>query len=719
MQHPFSIVAMAVALVFAVATGGLAPAHAQTAAPSAPGPAEPPLVLTADEVRYDQNLDIVTATGNVEVSREGRLLVSDTLNYNQKTNVVTASGNVRLVEPDGNVLFADYMELTGDFRDGIARDLRMLMADNSRFAASGARRSGGRYLEMRNGVYSPCDLCETDPERPPLWQVKAVRVVHDEQQQTIEYSDAWLELAGIPVLYTPYLSHPDPTVKRKSGLLAPRFGASTDLGTIVGAPYFYVIDDYSDVTVEPIVTSKEGPVLAGEHRARLQNGQLTSRGSITQDSSDDIRGDIKSVGLFNIDETWRWGFDVARASDDTYQRRYGFPTQRTLTSEGYVEGFRQRNYMALRSAAYQDLSSLDNNSPLVLPMAEYAHVGEPNHLGAYTTLDVLGVALSRNEGVSSRHVSTIAGWHVPYVSPIGEIYTLSTTLQGDAYHVSNVPKADGSGSDTGATGRLFPQVALDWRLPLVRSEPKVYQVLEPMVSLVAAPTGGNPDMIPNEDSVDFILDDTNLFSPNRFTGTDRVDNGVRVNYATQWSAHAPTLGRTSAFIGQSYQIRQDRDTFPQDAGLDDKLSDIVTRAQISPSSYFNLLGRARLDNESLAVQSNEIISTIGPPALRLSANYGQYERQRLGALASREELLLSLAARLSRYWTTTATSITDLTEGGGTRALGLGLKYEDECFLVTTTISRSFYQDRDLRPSDTILLRVFFKTLGDFTAQVF
>ncbi|MDA0676322.1 MAG: LPS assembly protein LptD, partial [Proteobacteria bacterium] len=171
--------------------------------------------------------------------------------------------------------------------------------------------------------------------------------------------------------------------------------------------------------------------------------------------------------------------------------------------------------------------------------------------------------------------------------------------------------------------------------------------------------------------------------------------------------------------GQSYQIRQDRDTFPRNAGLDEKFSDIVTRAQISPSSYFNLLARARFDKETLALQSNEIISTIGPPALRLSANYGQYERQTLGALGSREELLLSLGARLSRYWSTSASSITDLTEGAGTRALGMGLKYEDECFLVTTTVSRSFYHDRDLRPSDTILIRVFFKTLGDFTAQVF
>ncbi|MEL0107198.1 MAG: LptA/OstA family protein, partial [Rhodospirillaceae bacterium] len=180
---------------------------------------EPLTTFSADRVRYDRELSVITATGNVEVIRASRTLRADTLSYNQKTDVVTASGNIALAEPSGEVMFAQYMELTGDFKDGIVEDIGILLSDGARFAAAGARRSNANIFELRNAVYSPCNLCEEDPTRPPLWQIKASKVVHDKNRQQIEYSDAWLEVFGVPVFYTPYLAHPDPTVKRRSGFM--------------------------------------------------------------------------------------------------------------------------------------------------------------------------------------------------------------------------------------------------------------------------------------------------------------------------------------------------------------------------------------------------------------------------------------------------------------------------------------------------------------------
>ena len=173
-----------------------------------------PLLFTADTLTHDRALGIVTATGNVEVTQKDRTLLADTISYNERENIVSASGHVTLMEPSGDVLFAEFMELTGDFMDGIIRGLRIRLSDNARIAASGARRSAGLRTEKRNAVYSPCDKCASDPGEPPLWQIKAARIVHDQEEQIIEYTDAWMEIAGIPVVYTPYCSPPDPPVKR-------------------------------------------------------------------------------------------------------------------------------------------------------------------------------------------------------------------------------------------------------------------------------------------------------------------------------------------------------------------------------------------------------------------------------------------------------------------------------------------------------------------------
>ena len=103
-----------------------------------------PALISADEISHDKNLGVVIASGNVEISQGGRILLADTVSYNQRSEVVTASGNVTLMEPSGDTLFADFVELTDDLREGYIRDIRILMSDRSRLAAASALRSGGR-----------------------------------------------------------------------------------------------------------------------------------------------------------------------------------------------------------------------------------------------------------------------------------------------------------------------------------------------------------------------------------------------------------------------------------------------------------------------------------------------------------------------------------------------------------------------------------------------
>jgi LPS-assembly protein len=174
-----------------------------------------PVLLNADELTYDETLGIVIASGDVELAQGDRLLLADRVTYNEKTNVVTATGNIRLLEPSGDVIFADYSELTDDLAQGFVQKVRVLLTDNSRVAGTEAERTDqGRYMRINRAVYSPCNLCESDPTRAPLWQLRANRVVHDKEEKEIIYRDARLEMFGIPVLYTPYFAHPDPPVDR-------------------------------------------------------------------------------------------------------------------------------------------------------------------------------------------------------------------------------------------------------------------------------------------------------------------------------------------------------------------------------------------------------------------------------------------------------------------------------------------------------------------------
>lgn len=711
LRHILAVTVSAAALSLSSAPSAHA---AQTDAPNA---AVESVLINADEMSHDRELGLVRAAGTVEVNYQGRTLLADSLVYNQRQDTLSASGNVSLLETTGDVMFADFMELSGDMKNGVIEALRVRLTDRSRIAAAHAERTGGNVTEMDRVVYSPCEPCKKDPSRPPLWQLKAMKVVHDQTDQSLEYKDAWLEFAGVPVMYTPYFSHPDPTVKRRSGFLPASFGGSTDLGFILRTPYYWNIAPERDATLTPIFTGERSVGMSVNYRQLGRVGELKTDGSGTYDSGD-LSGHIKAKGRADIDSTWRWGFDANATSNDTYMRRYGFQTDSVLQSRLYTEGFRQRNYAQVSAVGFQDLRSDANpdTTPLVLPMAEFHHVGTPNRHGLRSELDASAVALTRSKGEDTRRVSLGGGWVLPYIGPSGDVYALSARLRGDLYHVNGISRT-GKSDYSGVSGRLYPEAKLEWRYPLVRDRGSIYQVVEPIAAFVISPYGGNPDTIPNEDSQDFEFDDTNLFSASRFSGYDQVEGGPRVNYGMKWGVYGANGGSTTLVIGQSARYRDD-DTFSTGSGLDGHFSDIVGALHVSPGKNLDLQYRTRMSYESFDPRRNEVRLNAGPALFNVNANYVFYDRYENSEYPGREELTLGVQSQMSRFWRSQLTSVRDLDDDGGQRLVNLSLTYEDECLTFATELSRSFYLDRDLKPADAVMFRLTFKTLGEVTSGV-
>lgn len=725
----------ALAAAMALALASAVPGQAQTPSEN-DRPSErsaevgigPYLILRADEVTFDENTGLAVASGNVEIAHGERLLKADRVTYHQESDTFTATGNVAMVEPNGDVIFGENLKLTNRFKDGFIKGFRMLFKDNSRLAATGGRRVGGIVSTLNKAVFSPCDLCKDDPERAPLWRIRSVRVTHDSRRKEIEYEDAVLEMFGVPVAYLPYLSQPDPTVDRRSGILAPSYGSDSDLGLTLSVPYHWVISPSEDITITPTIYTNENPMLATEYRRRFAHGEIEAQGSITQartseesvsvDDSD-VRGHLLAKGRFDIDPIWRTKFQLQHASDDTYMRRYDFdqPNNQTLTTSFNIEGFKGHNYAQLSGFHFQGLREDDDQGliPVVLPFAEHHFTSRPLRGGSYLTADTTLLAMHREESNDTRRLSMKGGWHLPHTGSTGEVYEVSATLQGDLYWVNDLDT--GTELEDGVTGRLFPQLMFKWRYPFVRKETRATQLVEPIAALILAPNGGNSSDIPNEDSLDVEFDDTNLFSPNRFTGVDRVEDGQRFVYGLNWGLYGDRGGALEAFLGQSYRFQPNTD-FSEDSGLREKASDLVGRLRISPASYLDFLYRFRFDTEDLTARRSDVRVAAGPPGFRVNVNYFFVEGgSGTGEFPDREEITVGLNTKLSQYWSANAYIREDLTEDGGTISEAIGLTYQDECFTFNINFERTFTEDRDLKPKDTLFLQLIFKHLGEFKAS--
>ncbi|MFO0201209.1 MAG: LPS-assembly protein LptD [Alphaproteobacteria bacterium] len=707
------------------------PTQQPAAAPETPVVAtqDAPVTFTADEVQYDQNAALVVARGRVEAFQGGRILRADELTYNRNTGVATARGNVQLIEADGQVMFAESAELSNQMRDGVLEGLRGHLLQNGRIAATGARRTDGSIFDLSRVLYTVCEPCKNDPLAPPIWQLRARTATLDRTEQQVRYRGASLDMAGVPVMWLPYFQHPDGSAARQSGFLSPSFGFTKYLGGFIETPYYWAIDESQELVLRPIIATSVAPNLGVDYRRRLNNGEIEVLSSVGHLNGKDgteegVAGHVFAKGRFSLDETWRAGFDVNRASSGQYLRIYRYGARRILPTTLYTEGFWGSEAFARFDArAYQGLRRSDDidRIPLVLPNI-YADWESPeDSLGGRLTVDTWNFAVFRGSGTSTRRASSRIGYALPRMDDLGSIWTLRAQSDLAAYDFEDINLAPNyaTGSPNGQSAAANIRAALDWRMPFLRDGGDWgSQVIEPRIQLVTGPMTGSQYRIPNEDSIVFDFTDANLFSLNRFTGRDRQEGGTRADMALRGAWFLPEDRQLEAVVGRSFRVQEDGGPFYPYSGLENRASDWVSRLTFRPNSWIDLTGRARRGGESFAARAYDVSATLRPTNdTSFSLGYLQAPPMPyLNPVAQREEIYLGASQRLG-FWRVTAFGRQDI-ELNRPVAFGLSAMYEDECFIFETRFIKRYAEDpttQNLYPASTMLLfRLGFKTIGDF-----
>jgi LPS-assembly protein len=385
-----------------------------------------PMLVQATEIKYDYTNNTVAAVGNVQIYYGGATIEADQVIYDQKTKRLRAQGNVRLTEPDGKITYGQLIDLSDDYRDGFVDSLRLETLDDTRFAAARADRAKGNYTVLQNSVYTACEPCKDDPKKPPLWQVQAARIIHDEGEKMLYFEDARIEFFGVPLAYVPFMSAPDPTVKRKSGFLFPSLSETSQYGFGFEPTYFWALAPNYDLTFSTLLTSKQGALLETQWRHRLLNGSYSIRaaGIWQQDpgyfadrdgpnspTANNFRGAVQTAGQFSLNDKWVWGWTGLIVTDTQFMFDYQLrqfisafdPFQTGLTTEGvsqlYLSGAGQRSFFDIRSIYYYGFSEEDNQAqiPIIHPVLDYSNVLGQQVLGGEFSYKLNLTSLTRDQ----------------------------------------------------------------------------------------------------------------------------------------------------------------------------------------------------------------------------------------------------------------------------------------------------------------------------------
>lgn len=698
-----------------------------------------PVDLQADELINNEETQTVTARGNVMLVQADRILRADQISYDVKNDRVVAEGNVVLNEPNDDIHTADRVELFNEMKSGFVEGLKTYLQDGSRFTSKNGERRDAVKTIMKEATYTPCEPCKKDPNRPLVWQIKASEVTHHKDENRISYDNARFELFGVPVAYTPYFSHPDGTVKRKSGFLTPSFGLDSELGFSAATSYYWNIAPDKDATVGLRAFTEQVPLLTAEWRQRWDNASLRMDGGITYSSRDDlvndqtvsvdeeVRGHVFAEGLWDLNNKWRAGLNIEYASDEQYLRQYDFSGEDVLENELFLERFSGRNYSAARLLAFQDVrvGELSNDDqPQVLPEIVSSWIGEPGAvplIGGRWDINASVLGLHRegnNQDVMRFSLET--GWYRRFVSDLGLVTSFDADIRGDFYQVKETDFTTNSvalGDDV-TDNRIFPKIHIQSSYPVARDFEKFQAVIEPIASLTAAPNVDADDNIPNEDSQDIQIDASNLFEANRFPGLDRIEDKSRVTYGLKTGIYGYGGSYGSIFVGQSRRFDDDDNPFPRGSGLDEQASDFVGEINGDYQGKYRVNYRFQLADDNLASERHEFDAGADFGKLQLDLRYlyaNALEGTELNE--SREQIAADAGYYWNDNWRTVAGAVQDLGQDEGLRQGYVGLEHYGQCLSWSVRAVRNLTDDASGDSSTELVFRIGLKNLGEFQAS--
>lgn len=753
-RHGIAAPALVAALLLLACTTG--PVKAQNSAENGPDFREPPsrkadvappgqpisaeeIAFEANRIDYDYENDVVTASGNVHVARDGSRLVADQVVWDRKAGTVIARGDVALFSAQGDKAYADEMDVTESLRDGVIDNLLIVTKNANRLAADKGQRTGDIYV-LEHAAYTPCRV-ETDAGCPkePTWQIQADKVVLDNARERVRYTNARVKLLGMPLIPLPGLRHSIGD-EGGDGLLVPDIGYDRRNGFEAKVPYYWRLDANRDLTVTPHIYSAVLPMLGANYRALLSNGAYqiggyatvsgvtsVNGGATTATSDQRLRGYFQASGKFQFDPLWSLTGSLRYVSDNTFLNRYDLSREDRLRSTLNLERIGVRSYLSIAGWDFQSLRSnaASGQVPVAIPAIDYRlRLADPL-LGGTVQIQANSLAILRTEGQDTQRAFAGVTWSTTRLTGLGQELTLTGYARGDVYH-----SAENSLSPTviyrgkpGWQTRGIAALALDMRWPFIGKALGGTQRIVPRVQLVVAPRLSNLN-VPNEDARAIDLEDSNLFALNRFPGYDRFEDSSRITYGLDYRLDRPNF-TFDATIGQSYRLSQRQTVLPNGTGLSDRLSDIVGRSQLRYKDFVQITHRFRLDKNNLAVRRNEIEATIGSRKTYLEVGYLRLNRNVTAGvedLRDVEEIRVGARASFARYWSVFGSTNIDLTgfsddpnsvlSGFEPVRHRVGVAYEDDCLEVGFTWRRDYQTVGDARSGNSFQLRLVFKNLG-------
>lgn len=650
--------------------------------------------LIADEIKINQAGELV-ASGAVTVWYEDRKVTASSITYASQNDKLIIRGPIRIIDNQSTMILADQAELSEDLKVGIIKSAKIILGYQVQIAAAKVLQKDARYSEAFNIAATSCHVCIN---KTPLWQIRARKIVQDKFEKQIYFEHAQLRVLDIPVFYLPFMRLPDPSLKRATGLLAPKLKTSSVLNTGIKIPYFIRLNKHKDFTITPFYSPKT-KTIEYRYRQAYTSGFMLIEGALTRDAliPNKNRGYILSDTSLILQNGYNLGIQLQAVSDPSYLFEYDFAQLDRLNTKLELSRSMRYQNSEVKLSNYHSLRENENNATQPTLVAEGAiesrlnpdmikgEIGlEANFLKSYRYSDLNNDGPDSDtlvDGYDTTRLSLLSNWDHGWEIANGIILHFENEFGLSQYYVQQ--HADIGPKAT----RMFGVGAVGLRWPWYRINSNGgIGVVEPQIQLVRSVSSNSA--VPNDDSTQVEFDEGNLFRLNRAPGLDLIENGSRLNVGLAGSQFMDSGSNLSWKIGRVLRSEA-LSTFPSGSGLSNSISDWLLATNFQQKNGIELINRALIASDGVVTKSETSLKVnrnqhqIRATHVELTKDSNISQNQSLSSVA------LEWNYNLNSNWRSDSKFQFDSNIGRLSK-LELGLRYENECVNVDLSSSRSF-----------------------------
>ncbi|MFA3915377.1 LPS-assembly protein LptD [Ruegeria hyattellae] len=682
-------------LLACLAAAPAAQAQSTSLPPGSQTQEQTPALLVADQVFITPERQLI-AEGNVEAYQGEVRLRAQKITFDRESGTLSIEGPIRIDQGGEITILADAAEMDQGLQNGLLRGARMVFEQQVQLASLQMTRVGGRYTQLYKTAVTSCHVCEDG--RPPLWQIRAQKVTHDQAERQLYFEGAQFRVLDVPIFYFPALRLPDPTLKRANGFLVPSIRSTSQLGVGVRVPYFFKLGDHRDLTLTPYLSSKT-TTLGFRYRQAFRRGRININGAFTRDDilKGEDRGYLFADGIFALKNGYRLGFDIKTVSDDGYLLDYGLPDYDRLRSQIALERTTRDEAFLGRFIHYKSLrdDEVDDESGAQIFDLDYQRRYFPDRIGGELLLGFEGHAhrIDTEEEVVGRDLARATAdvaWDRYWILGQGlrtELH-LGTSVDGFKFFDDDVNPDN--------VLRATPRAALTLRYPMTRQEKNgATQYLEPIAQL--GWTNVTNSDVPNEESGFVEFDQGDLLRLSRFPAPDVREDGATFVYGLNWARYDPAGWQAYATIGQVFR-QYANPNFTKTSGLQGTSSDILLAGQIRMNNGLALTTRGILSGE-LNFDKAEVRADWFSDRLNFSSTYlwlGRDPQEDRDMAVS--EVWFDGGYQVDPNWRALADLRYDIQDSRAVRT-GIGAIYKNECLTINISLSRRYTSSTSVEPS--------------------